>query len=334
MIGSLVVIFPTPHQGGTLILRHNGQEYTFDSGLELSRVEKPSVGYVAFYSDVEHEVSVVESGYRVSLTYNLYVSDASTQQQDVLNASRNAASVMHNELDLKQALSNLLDEKTFLPEGGTIGFGLLHEYPVSKNEGSLARVLGCLKGSDAAIRRVCASLGLELKPKVLYKETYGSVLILLDEFVELGYVDTAFQCLLCRDQYDEDGPVYPKGFIVRSRGLEENGGGMYEHYDDEPSGYRYQEIWWLTKWTELTRERSEFLAYGNEAEIAHTYGDVVLIASVGGHGNRQTSNEDLGQPPAIRPSSTPAAGMGLFYPRFRTSQNMPWARGCENLDNF
>jgi hypothetical protein len=28
--------------------------------------------------------------------------------------------------------------------------------------------------------------------------------------------------------------------------------------------------------------------YGNEAEIVHTYGDVVLIASVGGHGNRQT----------------------------------------------
>jgi len=60
MIGSLVVIFPTPHQGGTLILRHDGQEYTFDSGLELPRVEKPSVGFVAFYSDVEHEVTVVE----------------------------------------------------------------------------------------------------------------------------------------------------------------------------------------------------------------------------------------------------------------------------------
>jgi len=104
---------------------------------------------------------------------------------------------MHNELDLKQALSNLLDEKTFLSEGGTIGFGLLHEYPVSKNEGSLTRVLGCLKGSDAAIRRVCASLGLELKPKVLYKETYRSVLILLDKFVELGYVDTMFEFLLC-----------------------------------------------------------------------------------------------------------------------------------------
>ena len=77
---------------------------------------------------------------------------------------------MLNELNLKQVLSSLLEEETFLPEGGTIGFGLLHKYPVSKAEGSLASVLNCLKGSDAAIRRVCASLGLDLKPQVLYKE--------------------------------------------------------------------------------------------------------------------------------------------------------------------
>src|SRR5205807_5902366 len=106
MIGSLVVVFPTAHKGGTLILRHDGQEYTFDSGLELSRVEKPSIAYVAFYSDVEYEVTLVESGYRVSLTYNLYVS-AHTQQESILNIPSNCA--MPNELKLKQALPDQLD---------------------------------------------------------------------------------------------------------------------------------------------------------------------------------------------------------------------------------
>ena len=285
MIGSLVVIFPTAHKGGTLILRHDGQEYTFDSGLELSRVEKPSIAYVAFYSDVEHEVTIVESGFRVSLTYNLYVS-APAQQENIPNIPSN--SVMSNELNLKQALSDLLDEKTFLPEGGTIGFGLLHKYPVSKSEGSLESVLNCLKGSDSALRRVCASLGLELKPGVIYKETYGSVLILMDRFIELSYVDTKFEYYLCRDD-DDDGWLPYKGSIVRSRGLKENGGGEFEHgqseYDD--SRYWYTEVWWLTRLTELTRERSDFVVYGNEAELAHTYGDVVLIASVGGHANRK-----------------------------------------------
>ncbi len=39
------------------------------------------------------------------------------------------------------------------------------------------------------------------------------------------------------------------------------------------AGYQYQEdqeIWWLTKPTGLTRERTEFLAYGNEAQLALT----------------------------------------------------------------
>jgi hypothetical protein len=191
MIGSLVVIFPTPHKGGTLILRHDGQEYTFDSDLELSCVEKPSVAYVAFYSDVEYEVTVVESGHGISLTYNLYVSD-DIQQQGIPSVPSN--SVMINEITLKQALSDLLVEQTFLPEGGTIGFGLLHMYPVSKTEGSLQSVVNCLKGSDAAIYRVCTSLGLELKPKVIYEDSSEEYQILLGGFVEFGsQVDSSFQ---------------------------------------------------------------------------------------------------------------------------------------------
>jgi len=276
-----------------------GKNSLLDSGLELSRVQTPSVAFVAFYSDIEREVTIVESGYRVSLTYNLYVSDATQQVIPSLPSS----SATHNELKLKQALSDLLDEDTFLPEGGTIGFGLLHKYPVSKTKESLQSVLNCLKGSDAAVRRVCAALGLELKPKVIYRETDGEVLILLDEFLELGHVDTSFPFLMCKEShhrgehdnegeyYDEDsngGWYYPKGFIVESRGLQENGGGEYE-FDrswNPETQFRYQEIWWLTKRTELTRERTDFVV---DFEVVHTYGDVVLLATVGGHVNRRTS---------------------------------------------
>jgi hypothetical protein len=280
MIGSLVVIFPTAHKGGVLVLRHGGQEYSIDSGLVLSGVENPSIAYVAFYSDVEHEVTVVESGYRVTLTYNLYVS-AHPQPQDIPNIPSNP--VMPNELKLKQALLDLLDDKTFLPEGGTIGFGLLHQYPVSKTKGSLKGVLNCLKGSDAALRRVCASFGLKLKLKVIYRENGGGVLILTDGFMSLDYVDEPFEWLLCRNNKRS------KGFIVKSRGLKENGGGKYEHQtdDDDNSQWRYREVWWLTGRTSLTRERTDFVAYGNDPQLSHTYGDVVLIAKVGGHGNRQ-----------------------------------------------
>ena len=286
MFGSLVVIFPTPHKGGTLILRHDGKEHSFDSGLELSRLEQPSIGFVAFYSDVEHEVAIVESGYRLTLTYNLYVSTPA--QRPVIPNIPSANTDTLNDLSLKQALSDLLAEKEFLPEGGTVGFGLRHKYPVSKTDGTLESVLGCLKGSDASIRRVCSSLGLELKPKVIYKGTEEEVFILVDEFPKLEYVDASLERYLCSDEY---GP--PKGVIVKPCGLEENCGDIGEFEDDsddsDDSGeYQYQEVWWLTKRTELTREKTDFLAYGNESTLTHTYGDVVLIASVGEHANRQT----------------------------------------------
>lgn len=72
MFGSLVVVFPTRHKGGALYLRHKGEEWTFDSAALASAQEDPSIAYIAFYSDVDHEVSVVNSGYRDTLTYNLY----------------------------------------------------------------------------------------------------------------------------------------------------------------------------------------------------------------------------------------------------------------------
>lgn len=68
MFGSLVIIFPTKHEGGELILRDKGQEWTFDSAAAVNSDGKPRVAYVAFYSDVEHEVGVVSAGHRVTLT--------------------------------------------------------------------------------------------------------------------------------------------------------------------------------------------------------------------------------------------------------------------------
>ncbi|KAI0294544.1 hypothetical protein BC826DRAFT_1137333 [Russula brevipes] len=72
MFGSLVLVFPTPHEGGALLARHRGTEWTFDSAAELSAAPPSSIGYAAFLSDVEHEVAPVLSGHRITLTYNLY----------------------------------------------------------------------------------------------------------------------------------------------------------------------------------------------------------------------------------------------------------------------
>ncbi|THH23202.1 hypothetical protein EUX98_g7979 [Antrodiella citrinella] len=49
----------------------------FDSAKIVNEHEGLCIGYVAFYGDVEHEVAKVKSGYRVTLTYNLYSTPSS-----------------------------------------------------------------------------------------------------------------------------------------------------------------------------------------------------------------------------------------------------------------
>ena len=64
MIGTLVVALPSAHIGGELVVGHGGEATTYrgpDSALSL----------VAFYADCRHEVRPVQSGYRITLTYNL-----------------------------------------------------------------------------------------------------------------------------------------------------------------------------------------------------------------------------------------------------------------------
>lgn len=67
MIATLVVILPTEHQGGELIIDHLGVKKVYK--LQLTEMNKFSC--IAFYADCHHEVKEVTSGYRVSLTYNL-----------------------------------------------------------------------------------------------------------------------------------------------------------------------------------------------------------------------------------------------------------------------
>ncbi|KAF5309022.1 hypothetical protein D9619_013601 [Psilocybe cf. subviscida] len=68
MFGSLVIVFPTKHEGGSLKFRQGDQQWSFDSSDLVA--SEPRVAFTAFFSDVEHEVLPVTSGYRVTLTYS------------------------------------------------------------------------------------------------------------------------------------------------------------------------------------------------------------------------------------------------------------------------
>ncbi|KAJ7790808.1 hypothetical protein B0H14DRAFT_3094621 [Mycena olivaceomarginata] len=64
MIGSLVVVFHTPHKGGELTLVHGDNTEKFDSAVQLTtQADSHAIAYVAFYSVVVHAVEPVSSGY-------------------------------------------------------------------------------------------------------------------------------------------------------------------------------------------------------------------------------------------------------------------------------
>ncbi len=77
MVATLIVALPSVHEGGELVVRHEGRVHEIiflgaASGLELS--------YAAFYADCEHEVKPLSSGYRLCLTYNVTLTKSSDRQ--------------------------------------------------------------------------------------------------------------------------------------------------------------------------------------------------------------------------------------------------------------
>lgn len=174
MFGSLVVIYPTRHEGGSLIFREGKDTWTFDSAraVATSTPESPCVGYAAFFSDLDHEVSLVEAGYRVTITYNLYFDDDDDDDDDD-GEPQSRLEDEEKKLKFYSTLEKLLADPTFLPEGGRLGFGLRRVYPLAKkpsDRDALVYLRKHLKGSDAEILRACEALSLPAKLYLVYRD--------------------------------------------------------------------------------------------------------------------------------------------------------------------
>jgi len=68
MFATMVLVLPSTHSGGELVIKHLGREVVLDP-----RPEEPSeIGFAAFYADCVHEVRPVKAGCRLALVYNLH----------------------------------------------------------------------------------------------------------------------------------------------------------------------------------------------------------------------------------------------------------------------
>ncbi|KAJ7186428.1 hypothetical protein C8R46DRAFT_1272968 [Mycena filopes] len=299
MIGSLVVVFPTAHNGGALSLEHGGTTWTFDSVAELAAARGPALAYVAFYSDVTHAVQTVHSGHRVTLTYNLFLLDHTARR-----APANRI-IPAPEQTLEASLRALLADPLFMPQGGLLAYGLAHQYPmpappeVQYVEGRpqvppsrLGPILNMLKGGDARVRTVSERVGLPTRVKILYDSGATRFYapgkdVLTDDVLNTADVDESHERGTVTDAIERRGTVIPRS-EERGRALKRERP-MYCD-DEEEAAYAQAEVeaatvttiavQWVTQITEGNRVGSHFLAYGNQASLGQVYGNAALFVEV------------------------------------------------------
>ncbi|KZT24052.1 hypothetical protein NEOLEDRAFT_1095043 [Neolentinus lepideus HHB14362 ss-1] len=292
MFGSLVVVYPTPHEGGALILRHRGKKWEFDSGKILAMQNEPRLSYIAFYADVEHEVTTVTSGHRITLTYNLYFTDPDpAEEMRGLPAIRRPISTDPRESEFRDVLKRLLDDPNFMPDGGTIGFGLKYQYPVKLEENnrlnvpsnSVSRARRCLKGSDAVIMNIATELSLKASLQVLYANDRDESVIMMEDFLPLSEYPLGTDGDVASHLIDIGGSMTNEKCLLREGRLELR-----------PSRETYSTIKWVTDMTEFNGFHDPYVAYGNQHTLGFLYGNMVLIIHVGPYRRRRWPNREKG----------------------------------------
>lgn len=281
MFGSLVFLLPFEHEGGNLFLRHRSQEFDFDGASLLKKASPASVAYVAFFSDVEHEVARVISGYRVTITFNLYFS-----------SSRGAAITKtppenQPEPPFKAALKKYLADEKFKADHPYLGFGLAHAYPF-KSAISRPDELQ-LKGPDAVLIRTLSELQVPFEYYLLYRESsrlnpYGCPFRILSRSIIDGLEDRGSGSEEVPWKDLMQGVPYfvwegdPKE-ILKKPGNWRFSEWLYRWHDDKTK-FRNISVDWITEPKEEYVDRSVVMAYGNESSLEFYYHHLCVMAKI------------------------------------------------------
>ncbi len=158
MFGTLVISLPSAHEGGALIIRHDGRE----TSLDLCPREPGEVRYAAFYADCEHEVCPITSGHRVCLIYNLI--------------QKKAKSTTLAAPDHRQAIAGAAKLLRRWPTGADAPDKLVYLLEHHYTQAGLS--FAALKNGDAALatvlRAAAAEAGCDIHLGIVHIEESGS----------------------------------------------------------------------------------------------------------------------------------------------------------------
>ena len=283
MFGSLVIVYPTPHQGGELVLRHKDCEWTFDANRLTSSQRTPSLAYVAFYSDIEHEVLKITSGSRVTITYNLFLVPQNLHLRSPGSSHSYAASVRP---DIKEAtnfqgiLHQLLQKPEFMPDGGTLALKLVHLYPVTFKT-DLQKTIRYLKGEDAHVYQSCWELGLKPALRMIYSERGTS---LYDDKIYWPNFGVMMETIVDGLTYNYESTNYIQHLLDELDGVPVNltNNGVSDNSDYARDAEVFPEqLTWLSDFIDSANElKDHIIAYGNEVTLGCVYLNPCLIIPI------------------------------------------------------
>lgn len=240
MLGSLVVLLPFDRTGGNVLLRHRGHEHDLNGPALLKGAPPGSAAYIAFFGDVEHEVAQVTSGYRVTITYNLYFD---SKKGVPITQVPFGGQLEH---PFKTALRTCLDNAATQPFPASLGFGLEHAYALFDSKPSSVKP----KGSDATLVRVLTELNIEHKVFLPYRKRK----------VDNGYPFRDLSTNTIEGHKEEDGWYgsvlailggEEGSFLIWDKGPQEVaknppwGSAWYRYYAGDKKTYKRLDVKWL-----------------------------------------------------------------------------------------
>ena len=160
MFGTLVVCLPSQFSRGELVLSHRGVVQKYDWGSAIEKQKTPNqLHWAAFFGDVDHQIESLWNGARVTLTYLLRRGNSGAPASDVVDEDLAPR--------IQEAWQALLADKSFLPNGGILGYPCCHLYhqdarfqskPISIDRQSSTM----LKGRDHLVAATSLQAGLKV----------------------------------------------------------------------------------------------------------------------------------------------------------------------------
>ncbi|TEB05184.1 hypothetical protein FA13DRAFT_1750189 [Coprinellus micaceus] len=231
---------------GDLTLRFKDTAWTFESSKMLSKTGGDAGTGDSAARLAWHEVSVVESGYRVSVTYNL-----------LLLAG-------HSCPPLPSVTPHLAEEDSLrLPIGKD-----LSEAETRSKHTPVGPISDVLKGTDALVKRVCNELGLECDIKGSMTLTDGDKfnVYLTDKAVYGERMDEAPN-LRVVNAFAGEAALKPRHSTSRG-------------WRGEKILAPVIRVLWATPANKLTTVETTVVTYGNEPGVGWFYASLVLVAMI------------------------------------------------------